>query len=139
MDDPMVNVVGAIIAELRDDPDVAALVGTRVRHANPLGRIVDAIHSVRDLGQQIGHRTQTSVRVTQVDPETVETRGDVSAAGAQRLHAGDEARHGRVGLRATDSGLREAVAQRLECTGRDVDVRGGLRQLGAGIRERVDE
>jgi hypothetical protein len=42
MDDPMVNIVGAVIAELRDDPDVAALVGTRIRHANPLGEVHDA-------------------------------------------------------------------------------------------------
>jgi hypothetical protein len=39
MDDPMVNVVGAMIAELRDDSDVAALVGNRIRHGNPLGEV----------------------------------------------------------------------------------------------------
>jgi hypothetical protein len=38
----MINVVGAIISELRDDPDVAALVGTRVRHAMPLGEVHDS-------------------------------------------------------------------------------------------------
>jgi hypothetical protein len=42
MEEPMVNVVGAMIAELRDDPDVAAIVGTRVRHAMPLGEVHDA-------------------------------------------------------------------------------------------------
>jgi hypothetical protein len=42
MTEPMVNVVGAMITELRDDADVAALVGNRIRHANPLGEVHDA-------------------------------------------------------------------------------------------------
>lgn len=41
-EEPMVNVIGAMITELRDDPDVAALVGNRIRHANPLGEVHDA-------------------------------------------------------------------------------------------------
>lgn len=41
MDDPMLNIVGAVISELKDDPDVAALVGTRVRHNDPLGAVHD--------------------------------------------------------------------------------------------------
>jgi hypothetical protein len=38
-EEPMVNVIGAVIAELRDDPDVAALVGNRIRHGTPLGEV----------------------------------------------------------------------------------------------------
>ena len=41
MDDPMMNIVSAVIAELRDDADVAALVGTRIRHNSPLGEVYD--------------------------------------------------------------------------------------------------
>ena len=41
MDDPMLNIVSAIIAELRDDPDVAAIVGNRIRHNGPLGVVHD--------------------------------------------------------------------------------------------------
>lgn len=39
MDEPMVNVIGAMIAELRDDLDVSTLVGNRIRHGNPLGEV----------------------------------------------------------------------------------------------------
>ena len=41
MDDPMVNVIGAMITELRDDTDVAGLVDNRIRHGNPLGEVHD--------------------------------------------------------------------------------------------------
>ena len=41
MDDPMLNIVSAVIAELRDDDDVSLLVGTRIRHNSPLGEVYD--------------------------------------------------------------------------------------------------
>jgi hypothetical protein len=41
MEDPMVNIVGAMITELRNDQDVAALVDTRIRHGDPLGEVHD--------------------------------------------------------------------------------------------------
>jgi hypothetical protein len=37
LDDPMLDPMGALVAELRADPDVAALVGDRVRGGEPKG------------------------------------------------------------------------------------------------------
>lgn len=54
MDDPMLNVVGAMIAELRDDDDVAALVGTRIRHGNPLGEVHDSSGNLTYEGDALG-------------------------------------------------------------------------------------
>lgn len=54
MDDPMLNIVSAVIAELRDDPDMAALVGTRIRHNKPLGEIANADGSVSYAGDARG-------------------------------------------------------------------------------------
>lgn len=54
MDDPMLNVVGSVIAELRDDSDVAALVGTRIRHSVPLGEVHDGSGSLTYEGDALG-------------------------------------------------------------------------------------
>lgn len=54
MDDPMLNVVSAVIAELRDDPDVAALVGTRIRHNSALGEVHDAAGNMTYAGDARG-------------------------------------------------------------------------------------
>lgn len=50
----MLNVVGAMIAELRDDADVAALVGTRIRHSAPLGEVHNAAGVLTYDGDALG-------------------------------------------------------------------------------------
>jgi hypothetical protein len=51
VDDPMPTSMGAVITELRDDADVAALVGTRVRANRPKGADTYDAGDARGAGQ----------------------------------------------------------------------------------------